>query len=738
MEIGRKVGLIAPASPDGSESSFSSHDPLDNHESSSPSDGECSVPLMIVTRGKSSEDHRDNLTPLCECDYDKGSNALFRALQSKRWSDALGIIETEMKSREREGCFSTHIEVSIQKDEVLTMAATWIKRMGPGGTTKWRINPLHAAVIFDAPCSLLEMLIQAYPEGNKLGDDEENLPLHLAYKNGLSRDKIDILANAYSEGMNKKNRKGLKPRECAIFSRHQGNACECDYDKGANALFNAIQARRWNDAIKIIDIETRVQETYDLSCGTNIFSGRSHASTPGNDDLVVTWISRMNPDGTVKWRITALHAAVIFDAPCELLEILIQAFPYGTKQTDDKGNLPLHLAFRNNLSISKIDVLVNAFPMGMEKNNKKGLSPMECMEFCPWERSDLLVYMRELVVNNGSAKRQLEELENELNETVEKWEANHKMFGMKTQAVVKDELRQQITQIPFINLSTPPSYVCDKVDEGRNKAAATETKWDFIMTQPPLSDKGGGNGDEPTAVDEANSHHQAAERQLLKAKISSSAKESDQRIMEGQQIIKKKRVNGMKVRRSLKSEGIQSKLRRSFSFGKMRVFMVRRRNCKTTKCTKKKDGSKRDTKSASTRQTEYSTSPHSSNFAMEDSANCKTTKCKKEKDGNKRDEKSASTCQTEYSTSPHSSNSAMEDSANTKETSTDSISLSIPHAISDLTSSSDGMHALVDLLTSIDTNETSSFYDVVPHDDDFPIVRTPQVNNIRLIGSTGF
>ena len=84
-----------------------------------------------------------------ECDYDRHPTQLYKLIENKRW-DA-------------------------------EEAATWVCRREKGGggggaqqhgqgQIRWRLLPLHATRVFRSPLSLIEALIEAYPDGTQMKD----------------------------------------------------------------------------------------------------------------------------------------------------------------------------------------------------------------------------------------------------------------------------------------------------------------------------------------------------------------------------------------------------------------------------------------------------------------------------------------------------------------------------------------------------------------------------------------
>ena len=185
---------------------------------------------------------------------------------------------------------------------------------------------------------------------------------------------------------------------------------ECDYDRGGgpHALYVAMGNRNWEEAEAILRFEEAEAEAVADDAGgyASWFNGWGWPLTKSilelgrqEDPAVVplsrVWIKRLNKDGTIKWRVTPLHAATIFDAPIPLLRLLLKVnndgndnendTVYGSSPAslvDDKGNLPLHLAFMHGLRMEKIGLLYEAYPKGAECKNREGKIPIECCS-CP-------------------------------------------------------------------------------------------------------------------------------------------------------------------------------------------------------------------------------------------------------------------------------------------------------------------------------------------------------------------
>jgi Ankyrin repeats (many copies) len=133
--------------------------------------------------------------PYLECDYDLNPTVLYQAIEAKQWEYAISV-------------FTKH----EQEDQ----SSTWVVRKETNGKLRWRLLPLHAAVLFGSPLSLIELLLADYPAAAHSKDDQGMLPLHLAFRNESQWDVIEELLTAYPAAVFISDRKGRTPLQCGI------------------------------------------------------------------------------------------------------------------------------------------------------------------------------------------------------------------------------------------------------------------------------------------------------------------------------------------------------------------------------------------------------------------------------------------------------------------------------------------------------------------------------------------
>lgn len=123
-----------------------------------------------------------------ERDFDKNPTVLFALLQKKEWEAAI----------ERAGSNS---------DE----ASVWVSRKEKDGRLRWRLLPIHAAIVFKAPENVIEALLKAFPKGAETKDDQGMLPIHLSFRNAATEGTVKQLLAAYPNSIDVKDRKGRVP-----------------------------------------------------------------------------------------------------------------------------------------------------------------------------------------------------------------------------------------------------------------------------------------------------------------------------------------------------------------------------------------------------------------------------------------------------------------------------------------------------------------------------------------------
>jgi chromosome segregation ATPase len=134
------------------------------------------------------EEEEEEVVEEEERDFDKNPTILYALVQKKIWNEAVDRAKT-------------------RPDE----ASIWVSRREKDGKLRWRLLPLHAAIVFKASEDVIESLLHAYPKGAEIKDDQGMLPLHLAFRNGASEAVVNLLLTAFPQSVDVPDRKGRVP-----------------------------------------------------------------------------------------------------------------------------------------------------------------------------------------------------------------------------------------------------------------------------------------------------------------------------------------------------------------------------------------------------------------------------------------------------------------------------------------------------------------------------------------------
>jgi len=156
-----------------------------------------------VSNSRETIDQRDSHSPVdtpyeLECDYDTSATVLYELLESSSWEKA------------RSRCRS-------HPDEI----RTWIIRKDKNGQVRWKLLPLHAAIIFQSPSFVVSALLERYPAAASRKDDQGMLPLHLAFRHKQEdEDLLELLLAQYPKAVVLRDRRERVPLEHGRDSRY--------------------------------------------------------------------------------------------------------------------------------------------------------------------------------------------------------------------------------------------------------------------------------------------------------------------------------------------------------------------------------------------------------------------------------------------------------------------------------------------------------------------------------------
>mmetsp|Transcript_24562 Transcript_24562/g.52926 ORF Transcript_24562/g.52926 Transcript_24562/m.52926 type:complete len:1345 (-) Transcript_24562:161-4195(-) len=166
-----------------------------------------------------------------ERDYDENPTRLFMYLQQRAW----GLALTQLQKNPDEARVWVYRKAKAEKAPNVPDAATNPEAMVVqhsslvvhDGTEapkfRWKLLPLHAAIVLGAPTEIIQDIIRANPSAAKKTDERGSLPVHLA----ASRLDVDPegekvvlqLFGAYPDSIELEDRKGRNPPELAKLAR---------------------------------------------------------------------------------------------------------------------------------------------------------------------------------------------------------------------------------------------------------------------------------------------------------------------------------------------------------------------------------------------------------------------------------------------------------------------------------------------------------------------------------------
>ena len=157
------------------------------------------------------------------------------------------------------------------------------------------------------------------------------------------------------------------------------------------------------------------------------------------------WVVRKERDGRLRWRLLPLHAALIFNAPVTVVEILLRAFPAAATLKDDQGMLPLHLACRNApVNFEVLEELLTAYPAAVYVKDRKGRTPLQGGLAATGSDKNPGLSAMELYTQiwaAGEKQRWKSEQEQHTSQKVQSLTAQHK----KQMSELKDEHERELT-----------------------------------------------------------------------------------------------------------------------------------------------------------------------------------------------------------------------------------------------------------------------------------------------------
>ena len=341
-----------------------------------------------------------------EQDFDADPTELFAALHSRNWTGASAALR---RDPDQASVWIYRLDddeaKSAAKDNDNDNNGDNASAVEPQRPIKWRTLPLHAAVLFRAPPKLLRALLEANPLAACHRDDRGMLPLHLAIKTGGNKACVRTLMEAYPQALDERDDQGLLPLDLAKTStspyrRAYLNAwaeyyyklhTECDFDTNPTELYSYLMNREWEQGKKKSGdgkeakdgAKAEAKEAKGKAKGKGKGKGGRNLTKVLTQADAATWVSRREPrtdeggSGELRWRMLPLHAAILFQAPDNIVTAILDAHPDAAQGADDSGMLPVHVALAKRCTETVLHALLRAYPQSMTVRDGRGNLPID-------------------------------------------------------------------------------------------------------------------------------------------------------------------------------------------------------------------------------------------------------------------------------------------------------------------------------------------------------------------------
>jgi hypothetical protein len=252
----------------------------------------------------------------------------------------------------------------------------------------------------------------------------------------------------------------MYPDEVVTQEQSHYQSLECDFDRNPSILIQHIVEHKWEGAIQLLVEEGERNNNHDgrrddeedeennapSSSYSKLQRPQDEMDRDEMDQMMKqtertdkfskatrTWAYRKEFNGDIRWRVLPIHAALLHDAPEELVQIIMEQYPEGMTCTDDLGNLPIHLAFKSGYSEEILGRMMEANPNCLHMKNSKDRTPLECAKYCQRPNRGIVLIAKSVAVNAtadattamSEAKVTQEEKLNELHNEIAKQDTLH-------------------------------------------------------------------------------------------------------------------------------------------------------------------------------------------------------------------------------------------------------------------------------------------------------------------------
>lgn len=225
--------------------------------------------------------------------------------------------------------------------------------------------PLHVAIEFKNPSSIILSILAANPSATKVKDKQNRLPLYMALESKISEEVIIALIAAYPE------------------------ACKSSVSTMSVAT---VPPPTVSNTVATTSTTSTFTATFSSAASFSKLLGRE--SVPSNNqtnylslfhmalesqctiDLISAWLSYHPSAASERNHLGSLplHTALQTNLSAAILTLLLNSHPQAACEADQAGRLPLSLAFERNVSNEVIILLLTIYPDACKvRNNEVGL-----------------------------------------------------------------------------------------------------------------------------------------------------------------------------------------------------------------------------------------------------------------------------------------------------------------------------------------------------------------------------
>lgn len=232
-------------------------------------------------------------------------------------------------------------------------------------------TPLHEVCNHpNPPVDVIANLLACCPtySAAKAVDSSSWIPLHIACNSEVSAEVIQLLVDAYPEGKTQQDRHGRTPLHFLLSKANSQTSL--------NSFLVEEESQYVKNLTRITQILTTTQVTDNQS------HQPYHSLEPSGAEQIIEYTNNMLP----------IHYACVYGKPTSVIEVLVEVFPNSILATDRYGRTPLHYSMRNadnRESPQTIQLLVEQDPLtflprrslvyAVDMVDNKGLLPIHLL-----------------------------------------------------------------------------------------------------------------------------------------------------------------------------------------------------------------------------------------------------------------------------------------------------------------------------------------------------------------------